>query len=85
MFYTNIPGRPPKNFRNIYHPEPEISLYLSNFSKEVSQLTEFRSIWKMCTNVPGMSPKNFRKISNPELEVSLHLSNFSKKVSKLTD
>ena len=30
---------PPKNFRKIYHLDQDISLYLSNFSKEVSQLT----------------------------------------------
>ena len=29
-----------KKIRNISHPELEISLYLSNFSKEVSQLTD---------------------------------------------
>ena len=29
---------PPKNFRKISHPELKISLNLSNFSKEVSQL-----------------------------------------------
>ena len=39
-------------FRMISHPELEISLYLSNFSKKVSQLTDwqaykkFRIIWK---------------------------------------
>ena len=80
-----------KKIRKIYHPELEISLYLSNFSKEVSQLTDwqtykkFRIIWNKCTNIPGMPPKNFRKISHPELEISLYLSNFSKKVSQLTD
>ena len=47
----NIPWIPPKNFRKISHTEPEISLYLSNFSKKVSQLTDwqtykkFRIIW----------------------------------------
>ena len=81
----------PKNFRKISHTELEISLYLSNFSKKVSQLTDwqtykkFRIIWKWCNNIPGMSPKNFRKISHPELEISLDLSNFSKEVSQPTD
>ena len=48
---TNILGMPPKNFRKISDPELEISLYLSNFSKEVSQITDwktnnkFRIIW----------------------------------------
>ena len=37
---TNILGMPPKNFRKISDPELEISLYLSNFSKKVSQLTD---------------------------------------------
>ena len=49
---TNISGMCPKNFRKIYHQEQEISLYLSNFSMEVSQLrdwqtyTKFIIIWK---------------------------------------
>ena len=67
---------PPEIFRKISLPELEISLYLYNFSKEVSQLTDlqiykkFRIIWNKCTNIPGMSPKKFRKISYPELEIS---------------
>ena len=73
------------------HQEVEVSLYFSNFSKEVSQLTDwkiykkFRFIWNQCTNIMGMSPKNFRKVSNSDLEISLYLSNFSKEVSQLTD
>ena len=73
------------------HQEVEVSLYFSNFSKEVSQLTDwkiykkFRFIWNQCTNIIEMSPKNFRKISNSDLEISLYLSNFSKEVSQLTD
>ena len=49
---TNIPGISPRKMRNISHPELEISLYLSNFSKKVSQLTDwqtykkFKIIWK---------------------------------------
>ena len=72
------------------HPELEISLYLSNFSKEVHQLTDwqtykkFRIIWKWCNNIPGMSPKFFRKISHSGPEICLYLSNFSKEVSQLT-
>ena len=79
-----------KKFRNIFNPEQEISLHLSNFSKEVSQLTDwqtykkFRIIWNKCTNIQGMPPKIFRKISHPELKISLNLSNFSKEVSQLT-
>ena len=86
-----MPGMSPKDSRKICHPELEIFLYLSNFSKEVSQLTDwqtknkFRTIWNQCTNIPGMSPKNFRKISSPELEISLYLSNFIKEVSQLAD
>ena len=80
----------PENFRKICLPEVEISLYLYNFSKEVSQLTywqaykKFRIIWNKCTNIPGMPPKNFREISHTEQELSLYLSNFSKEVSQLT-
>ena len=36
----NIPGMPPKKFRKISPTELEVSLYLSNFSKRVSQLTD---------------------------------------------
>ena len=88
---TNIPGMSPKNFRKISYPDLEISQHLCNFSKKVSQTTDwqtykkFRIVWNKCTNIPGMSPKNFRKISHPELEISLDLSNFSKEVSQLTD
>ena len=87
----NIPGMSPKIFRNISHSGPEICLYLSNFSKEVSQLIDwqtykkFRVIWKWCNNIPGMSLINFRDISHRKLEISLYLFNFSKKVSQLTD
>ena len=48
----------PKNIR-------KISLYLYNFSKEVSQLTDcqtykkFKSIWDWCANTQDMSPKSF--------------------------
>ena len=88
---TNIPGMTQENFRKVSLPELEISLYLYNFSKEVSKLTEwqtcmkFRAIWNKCTNIPGMPPKNFRKISHSELEISLYLSYISKEVSQLTD
>ena len=40
---TNIPGISPEKIRKISHPELEISLYLSNFSKEVSQLTDWQT------------------------------------------
>ena len=55
----------PINVRNISHPELDISLHLSYFSKEVSPLTDwqtymnFTSIWIYCTNTQGMSPKSF--------------------------
>ena len=81
----------PKKFRKISHPEQEISLYLSNYSKKVSQLTYWQTykkcvtIWKKCTNIPGMPPKNFRNISLPEVKILLYLCSFSKEVSKLTD
>ena len=60
----------PKEIRKISHPELDISLYFSNFSKEVSQLTDsqtykkFKIICKYCTNITGMSPKKFRDISS---------------------
>ena len=81
----------PKNFRKIYHPELEISLYLSNVGKEVSQLTDwqtykkFRNIWNKCKNIPEMPPTNFRKIYHPDLGISLYYPNISQKVSKLTE
>ena len=87
---TNISGMSPKSFRNISHAEQEISPYMSNFSKEVSQLMDsqtynkYATIWKKCTNISGISPKKFRKISHSEQEISLYLSNFNKKVSQLT-
>ena len=80
----------PKNFRIISHPELDLSLYFYNFSKDVSQLTDWqtykkiRNIWNWCTKVPRMSPRNFRKIYHPELDLSLHVYNFSKEVSQLT-
>ena len=43
---TNIPGIPLKNFRTISHTELEISLYLSNISKKVSQLTDWQTYKK---------------------------------------
>ena len=71
------------------HPELEISLNLSDFSKEVCQLpdwqtyTKFVIIWNQCTNISGISPKNFRKISHPGQEISLCRPHFSKEVSQL--
>ena len=35
---------PPKNFRKMSDPELEIYLYLSNFSKEIGQLTDIQEI-----------------------------------------
>ena len=73
---TNIQGMSSKSFKKTYHLELEISLYLSNFSKEVSQLTDwqtykkFRIIWNLCVNI-NVS-KNCRKISDPEVEISLY-------------
>ena len=87
----NILWMSQKNFRKISHPELEISLYLFNFSKGVSQLRDWQSykkfkiIWNQCANIPGMFPENFRKISLPEVEILLYLCNFSKEVSQLTD
>ena len=81
----------PENFRKISLPEVEILLYLCNFSKEVSQITDWQTyknfiiILYKCTNIPGIPPKNFRKIYNTELEIYLYVSNLSKKVSQLTD
>ena len=33
---TNVPGMSQKNFRKISHPKMDIFLYLSNFSKELT-------------------------------------------------
>ena len=90
-YHTKVPRMSPRNFRKIYHPEVELSLYLCNFSKEISQLTDwqpykkFENIWNCCRNINWISPKYFRKISHPEMDISLYLSNFSKKVCQLTD
>ena len=87
----NMPVMSPKKFRKISYPELEISQYLCNFSKKVSQIThwqtykKFRIIWNKWSNIPGMSPNNFRKMSHPEQEIFLHLSSFNKEVSQLTD
>ena len=43
--YTDISGMSQKNFRKISRQEQDISLYLSNFSKEVAQLTDILEIW----------------------------------------
>ena len=81
----------PKNFRKVSHPELEISLYLSNFSKRVSKLIDwktykkFKIIWINWKNIRGKPPKIFRKISYPELEIYLYQPDFSKGVSQLTD
>ena len=80
-----------KTFRQISHSKLEISLHLSNISKEVSQPTDwqtytiFKIIWIKCKNTTGISPKYFRKLSHPELDISLDLPYFSKGVSQLTD
>ena len=61
-WYANIPDASPKNFREISHPQLEISLYWHNFSKKVHQLTyiqtynKYRYISNNCTNIPGMYP-----------------------------
>ena len=61
-------NKSPWNFRKISHPELEISLNLSDFSKEVCQLPDwqtykkFRIIWNQCTNISGMSSKDSKKI-----------------------
>ena len=40
---ANIPEMSWKNLRKISHPELEITLYLYNFSKEVSQITDLQT------------------------------------------
>ena len=58
---------PPKNFRNISLPEVEILLYLCNFSKEVSKLTDGQTykkseiIQKKCKKYPRNVSKIFQK------------------------
>ena len=66
----------------------EISLYISNFSKEVSQLTdpqENQKYFDLVYKDPRNVPPTIRKISQSELDISLYLSNFTKEVSQLTD
>ena len=80
--YTSIQEMSPKHFRKISHPEVEISLYLSIFSKKVSQLTDwqtykkFRIIRYWSRNILGMSPKDFRKISHLEPKILNSLVNW---------
>ena len=63
---TNIPGMSPKDFRKISHPGLDISLYLSNFSKEVSQLTDWhtckkiRKNWSFGSQNDDLSKRSFR-------------------------
>ena len=89
--FTNIPGMSSKNFRKISHSELEISLYLSNFRKEVSHIRDWETykifiiIPKWCNNIPWTSPKSLRMICHLDVEISLHLSNFSKEICQLTD
>ena len=45
-----IPGMSPENFRKISLPELEISLYLYNFSKEISQLTDWHIYKKIISS-----------------------------------
>ena len=72
-----------KDFRKTSHPELELSLYLSNFSKKISQLIDwdtykkFMIIRNWCTNILGMSPEDFRKISHPEPKILNSLVNWS--------
>ena len=74
---------PPKNFREISHPELKISHYLSSFSQEVIQLADwqtykkFRIIWNWSRNILGMSPKDFRKIYHLEPKILNSLVNWS--------
>ena len=83
----------PRNFRKISHPELELSLYLYNFSKEVSQLTDWQTykeitiIWNLPANIPDMSSKCFKELSYLELEMFLYLCTdilgiSSKRISK---
>ena len=54
----------PKDFRKIAHSGPEISLYLSNFSEEVSQLTDIQEIWNdldIVQKYPGNISKKIKK------------------------
>ena len=58
-----IQGMCLKIFRKISVPELELSLYWHNFSKKLSQLTDwqtymkFRIIWNFYTDIPGKPPK----------------------------
>ena len=81
----------PKKLRKISHWELEISSYLFNISKEVSQLTDWHTYkkieknWNKCRKILVMSPQNFKKIYHQELEIFLYMSNFHTEVSQLKD
>ena len=58
---------------HIDHPEQEISLFLYNFSKEVSKIIDWKTYKKfvtICINIPVMPPENLRKLAHSELEIS---------------
>ena len=81
----------PKSFKKISHPELGISLYLSNFRKEVSQIMSERhakNLELFGTSV-GTSSECLQKISERYLiqnwRLILYLSNFRKEVSQITD
>ena len=80
----------PRNFRKISHPELELSLYLYNISKEVSQLIrltdlqEFQNYLELACQHTRNVKKN-SEISHPEQDISLYMSNFSEEVSQLME
>ena len=81
----------PKKFRKISHPELEISLHLSCFSKEISQLKDWQT-YKKIQNYLEKVYQHPRNVSNqiknrsyPELEISQYSCDISKKVSQITD
>ena len=66
-----------KSFRKIFQPELEIHLYLHDFRKEVSQITdgqtykEMGSILNKCTNIPGMFSKHHIDISSRTGDITI--------------
>ena len=75
-----------KNFRKISHPKIEVSPFLSDFSKEVTnnRLTDIQEIqyyFQLVCKHPRSVSKNFKNISHLEVEITTSLSHFSKEVA----
>ena len=38
----------------------------------LTDIQEFKIIWKQCANIAGMSPKYFKNINHPEQEIRMN-------------